>query len=332
MPRLTIDFHGFCVYPNNVPMRRPGVYKFTRRGTSRSYIGLSTDVYFRTRYHSASPSSTRRFSRALAKYGRSAFVLEPLFYLIADEVEWLLYYECLFIVENDTIRKGYNATLSFRALMRQYKEDHHLVAQALANPALQKAMAAADTYSPRTREQQAASMRAYYKEHPEAATAKSEMWKALWADPEVAAKLRTLRADPDYEANRRAKIKAGMVTPEAQAKTNAFLADPVKQARRGKAVKAGLAQSDKWAAEQARRKSPAARAANAARGRAQFATEEARQAASARQAAIAGKHREALLRAHANCPRHWITDGATTRKTPVADPIPSGWHKGRAAV
>ena len=149
---------------------------------------------------------------------------------------------------------------------------------------------------------------------------------------EFIASLTAWRKDEERVNKWRDNIKAGMATPEAQAKAAAFLADPVKQARRGKAVKAGLAQSDKWAAGAARRRSPAARAANAARGRAQFATEEARQASRDRQAAIADKHREALLRAHANCPRHWITDGAVTRKAPVADPIPSGWYKGRAAM
>ncbi len=106
-----IDWRGFKVHPDNVPMARPGIYEFRCLINGKPYIGITgvkTGIAGRC-WSSFRGHGGPKFTRAIRKYGTGSFVLTPLFYAI-DEVDrtWLLNLEANLIAENDSVKNGYN--------------------------------------------------------------------------------------------------------------------------------------------------------------------------------------------------------------------------------
>jgi hypothetical protein len=101
-------WNGFKVRSNNVPMQRPGVYRFTNLVNGKCYVGISEDVAGRCKYHG--PNSTPKFGNAIRKYGREFFLCEPLFYWTDGKHDriFLMQLETELIIVHDSIRNGYN--------------------------------------------------------------------------------------------------------------------------------------------------------------------------------------------------------------------------------
>jgi group I intron endonuclease len=328
VPRVTSDCFGFRVFPRNVPLNRAGVYRITCLINGKCYIGTSSQLRSRIRSH-ANDGSPRRLRNAIRKHGKYNFLVEPLYYLVFGDNQFLLQIEADLIVEHDSIKHGYNVLAMSDGIGPYGKEFSALLKKAHQRPEVRARVLAANTSAEHRKKQSEALIR-FCAEHPEFASSKSKMWKRLWSDPEMRARLTSLRNDPTYNSKRSVAIKRGMSTPEAKAKAAAFLADTKAQERRARAISVALSKSEKWAAEAARRRSPEGRAKNAERGRKQFATKASRKRAAERQASIADKHSAALKEAWKKRPRIWITNGVDTCTVSAFEPIPNGWHRGRS--
>lgn len=109
----TIDWFGFRAFPENLPERRPGVYLITNTVNGKSYVGVggfskNTSVWTRCYAHSRL-GSPKYLKRALDKYSRSSFLIQPVFYTICNiSNEDVLQIEAKLIEQYDSIRNGYN--------------------------------------------------------------------------------------------------------------------------------------------------------------------------------------------------------------------------------
>jgi group I intron endonuclease len=101
-------WHGFLCRPDNLPLPRAGLYRFTCLVNDKVYIGISQNVEKRCRRHASSYRKELKFSSALFKYGQSTFLLEPLVYSIHKTNTWLLELEAELIAEHDSTKTGYN--------------------------------------------------------------------------------------------------------------------------------------------------------------------------------------------------------------------------------
>lgn len=105
---MYLNWRGFKVLPENIPLPLPGAYRFTRLETGEPYVGMSHNVEKRCGGHgSASP---KKFKSALKEHGRAAFLCEPLFYWVEGEHDRavLAKIEAGLIADNDAVANGYN--------------------------------------------------------------------------------------------------------------------------------------------------------------------------------------------------------------------------------
>lgn len=102
-----IGWKGFRVYRDNVPLRHPGIYRFTCIENGKPYIGMAGVIANRCGNHGW--DSPPKFAAALKKYGKSGFVCEPLFYLMGKvDYPFLLELEAELIAVHDSVKNGYN--------------------------------------------------------------------------------------------------------------------------------------------------------------------------------------------------------------------------------
>jgi hypothetical protein len=102
-----VRWKRFLADAQNLPADKPGAYAIWNAITGGIYIGISENVYRRLRAHSGGASPTR-LRRAFAKYGKSSFVVIPLFYLTNHDADFLVQLESGLIIEYQAITRGYN--------------------------------------------------------------------------------------------------------------------------------------------------------------------------------------------------------------------------------
>lgn len=98
-------FNGFQVNPDNLPLKRPGLYQFTCLVNGKPYVGISQNVAKRNHGPDCSP---RKFRNAIRKYGKANFLFEPLAYSVDAQTDWLPFAEAELITTLDAINNGYN--------------------------------------------------------------------------------------------------------------------------------------------------------------------------------------------------------------------------------
>ena len=81
-----LRWRGFRVYPWNIPQPLPGGYLILNLRNKKPYIGVSINLSLRLGAYSSSRRD-RPINYAIRKYGASAFVIVPLFYLMAPPVK-----------------------------------------------------------------------------------------------------------------------------------------------------------------------------------------------------------------------------------------------------
>jgi group I intron endonuclease len=110
-PAGLVQWHGgFWVSPDNQPAEQPGVYLLQRFATGKCYVGISQNVFKRCRAHAK--FHLRKLSNALRKYGKSAFVIVPIYYS-ACGIGHLEELEAVLIADFDSAAKGgYNVKLA----------------------------------------------------------------------------------------------------------------------------------------------------------------------------------------------------------------------------
>jgi group I intron endonuclease len=100
-------FNGFQINLDNYPLPLPGIYRYTNLISGKTYIGMSKNI--EQREHDEK-SSAPVFRKAIIKYGRDNFLLEPLFYWTEGTVnrKWLYQLEAQLIADNNSVKHGYN--------------------------------------------------------------------------------------------------------------------------------------------------------------------------------------------------------------------------------
>ena len=103
-----IPWNGFSIRADNVPLKLPGVYRFTCLVNGKPYVGISQDVFRRCRHHGE--NSPTKFRNAIRKYGRMNFLCEPLFYWTDGKPDrsFLATLEAELIASHNSVAKGYN--------------------------------------------------------------------------------------------------------------------------------------------------------------------------------------------------------------------------------
>jgi hypothetical protein len=74
-----IDWFGFLAVPGNEPLARPGAYLITHVFSEKCYVGIGQNVRKRILGHGKGDGSIKIY-RAIQKYGRGAFVVQPIYY------------------------------------------------------------------------------------------------------------------------------------------------------------------------------------------------------------------------------------------------------------
>jgi hypothetical protein len=128
-----VDWYGFKAEENNLPLARPGAYRVVNLARfPKCYVGISQNVRGRLRGY-ASGNATRKFQRALRKYGVENFLIVPICYSISG-TDWLPYLEVDFIVEFDSIKNGYNIIAAYGGVGPYGKEFSESIREALNTP------------------------------------------------------------------------------------------------------------------------------------------------------------------------------------------------------
>ena len=102
----------FKINPNNLPLRRPGVYLLRNTVNGKCYVGMSINVKRRLSYHSCGHGRSPVISIAIRKYGVGMFEAIPLYYSLSVNDDALLQAEASLIASWDCMRYGYNVMAS----------------------------------------------------------------------------------------------------------------------------------------------------------------------------------------------------------------------------
>ena len=102
-------FCGFQIDPTNPPLPRAGIYRVVCLINGKPYIGLSQNIARRIEEHSKANEGTK-FNQAVLKHKTENFFVEPLFYVLSEELDrvWLAQIETNAILDQDAIQNGYN--------------------------------------------------------------------------------------------------------------------------------------------------------------------------------------------------------------------------------
>ena len=329
-----VEWYGFCVRSDNLPLHRPGAYRFTNLVNGKPYIGISKDVFHRGVLHanSAIPKAGRiekgvtYFVRALRKYGTSCFLFEPLAYGIKwfddwhHEGGWLRQLEADLIIDYDAIAKGYNILANWHGGQVGEK--------------FRKIMLA--TFTPERRAVQSEATRAYLTEHPDQAGRYFREWRQSLSLEEKADFVAT------REPARRAGIDAFYNDPEKLAAFNAKCQTPTAIAKRAANIRETWADPELRAEQSARLKKYLSVPEHLAVRRAQFAETQVLATAAAQQKIGGGYwaykgNEEQRFSIGDVLPegwikgrlRQWITDSKVNKQLARGEQVPEGWHLGR---
>jgi group I intron endonuclease len=215
----------------NPPLKRAGAYIIEHADTGRVYVGISDNLYRRFLDHNRGNHGIK-LRRAIAKYGASAFVFRPIFYIVklSGRTE-LLELEADLIRSLNACKNGFN-TVESSLPGSPYGEEHAARCREAAN-------------RPEIRKRKQEWMSERYNT-PEGRAEQSKRQKAHLAQPgAVARRIKNMRRDDvEVEQKRKAAAKAATQTAEfkkTMAKTRAILAaDPQWRARNSAAKKMEL--------------------------------------------------------------------------------------------
>lgn len=197
-----VEWRGFLARPENIPLPRPGAYRLVHIENGKSYVGISQNVEYRLNHH-ATGARPVKLGNAIKKYGKQAFVIEPLYYSIDRyDTATLPVVEADLIIAFDSIAHGYNIQAAsgavgpygpaFGAIMRARKLPPH----SEETKAKMRANNADPVFKERHREATRAAMTT-----PEVVARLVAASKAKVADPDflarVAKTLREVHARPD---------------------------------------------------------------------------------------------------------------------------------------
>ncbi len=224
-----IEWRGFKVNPENVPMARPGVYEFRCLVNGKPYIGISgvkTGVAGRCRRSRERGHGGPKFTNALRKYGTDTFVLTPLFYAIGEvDQKWLSKLEADLIVDNDSVKNGYNLQEASGAVGPYGEEFSAILREVLSRPEVKKKLSIASRINN--------------------------------ARPEVKAR----QIAGINEANKRPEVKAR----RSATTLDSYATDPTRSIRQGQSIKATLARKTPEQRTKSAKKAWITRRANAAK-------------------------------------------------------------------
>jgi group I intron endonuclease len=205
----------FRVIPGNEPLRRAGVYVITHEASGKRYVGISQDVRRRFSHHQTG-HSPRVLKLAVADFGWSAFLFEPIYYSLDGRTDHLPQVEADLIASFGTASgAGYNVQAA-NGSVGPFGEEYTRIMRALwAEPGFRAAKtrtlktAWAD---PAVRARHAAASKLAQAE-PERRARQSEAIKAVWADPERrrahSEKMKARHADPAFKARHRIATRNG---------------------------------------------------------------------------------------------------------------------------
>lgn len=306
------DWFGFKARPDNLPLRRPGVYSITNLTNGAVYIGISVNVRGRLLSH-AKGGSPPLLRRTLLRFGLMQFLAEPIYYHLIDDVLDLPIIETTLILIHNSHKTGYNVQLHSdgsygEAFAKILREVH-------ARPEWRAKMAALwddPVYRANHRE----GLRSYSSTE-EGQRELSERALAMWqqesyitaraesfARPEVIAKRTAIFSSPVFKATIAASSAARWQNPVYAAITSASVrrawSDPDLRSRHSDTITKALA--NPIAKERQRR---ASKEVNS-------------------RPEVRAKHSERVSSLM------WVTDGETNRRIPVSDTLSPGWKKGRS--
>lgn len=225
-----------------------GIYAIENTVNGKMYVGSAANLKSRKNSHSSllrkGTHTNEKLQRSYNKHGEEAFKTRT---LLVCRREDLLFYEQLAIDKFNAVKGGYNiAPIAGSSLGVKRTPE------AKANYG---AVSKARWADPEFRTRVSAALRAG-QASPEAKASYSAAMKAKWADPEYKAKMKIVRADPEYRAKHAAAMKIVQADPEYKARQAATSriaqADPEYKARQGAAAKT------KWADPEYRTKHAAA--------------------------------------------------------------------------
>lgn len=108
-----INWFGFKVDENNIPLELPGCYLIIHISSRKKYVGKSINIFTRLKAHSMGCGGAIKLDNAIKKHGIQSFLVIPLWYLYTNtqnsELNSLLIeVESVFISLYDSIKNGYN--------------------------------------------------------------------------------------------------------------------------------------------------------------------------------------------------------------------------------
>jgi group I intron endonuclease len=102
-----MEWYGFTVLPENIPLPRAGVYLITNQVNGKCYVGISLNIERRIRQHSKI-GYKGRLPSAFKKHGLDKFLVTPLYYTINNDTVGLEEIEANTIEKLDSVNLGYN--------------------------------------------------------------------------------------------------------------------------------------------------------------------------------------------------------------------------------
>ena len=337
-------FHGFQVNPNNVPLKRAGLYWITCLVNGKPYVGISQNVAGRAKAHGANGnSSPPKFRNAIRKYGKANFLFEPVAYSINDGTDWLPVVEAEWIKMLDAIKHGYNVIAANGGVGPYGKAFGEIISKS------------ARKWQAERTPTQIVTMRANQSEgakhrwsDPNEIIRNSETQKLKWQDQQyrenhIPAILKGLaegiqrarRADPKFEAKRRHKISQGHArrTPEEKAAATLKMLKNLPPGRRREAALqdwATLSPSER-SSRQRGNSTAEERSARAIRAAAKRDKQENSEQVRYQQAHLTPAQKAAKSERARNLGSNtkWINNGVTNKRLKNGTLLPKGWIYGR---
>jgi hypothetical protein len=301
---VQIDWNGFKVNEENIPLSRPGVYTIQNLVNGKFYVGEAIDVANRLRSHAAIVRAPRKFRNALRKYGLSNFIAIPIWYsVVAEEDKFFqLAVEADLIATFNSVNNGYNVLANYHQGLYGPAWSAYLQTFWTAELRLAQAEITRLQFTDPARRALQSEAVAAYNNRPEVKQKFMVLQQRLWADPNY---------KPDRSWHREFFKSEGL-----QAKGREARMRPEVIEKRNVSIK------ETW-------QSPELREQQAAAGQRKMAAKRETDPEAFQ------KHMNAFTQAGTEAAAtritgsRWINNGTTNKRLSTSDPLPEGWSYGR---
>lgn len=311
---------GFICDADNLPLYRPGAYLVINTVNDKCYVGISYNVGRRMGEHARGDGTAPLLTRAIKKYGVSAFAVHPLLYSTTG-TDWLPYLEAELIISyGSLVPFGYNIQAASGAVGPYGPAFGAILRAAFSNPETKKRKGDA------VRRRDPELMRKFWESAhtPEARAKNLIAMTAARNTPESKAAasvfFRGLNSDREFIDNRLAAMKITKADPEWKAKFS-----PVyREAQRKPGVSARKSDTCRKTMS-----TPEFKAKRSATMTEVHSRPEVKEKHRASVKAANSKPEVKAKIAASKLGRIWITDAITNRCIYPSDGIPDGWHRGK---